>query len=538
MLAKLTRKLSSTITGGAIIIATASVISRCIGLARDNLFAKIIGAGATLDVYNAAFKIPDLLFNILVLGALSASFIPVFLEIWEKKDKQQAWRVANSVLNLLLLSLVVLVVIAYFCAPFISSHILMAERSIEQQEMTAQFMRIMLISILFFGASNVFSGILNSFRRFLAYALAPIFYNLGIIIGIVYLSKIYGPIGLAYGVVLGAGLHLLIQLPAVIRAGWKWQPILDFKNQGVKQILKLMPPRALALGIVQINALIIAAFALRLEEGSLAIWTWADNLQHFPINVFGISLALSAFPIFSRAFAAHDYDKFKVYFSTSFRRILFFIIPVSIITLLLRAQIVRLILGSFGAGKFDWSATVLTAQTLGFFSISMFAQASIPLLARSFFAQKNTKTPVIISLISMAINVVLAWVFSQYMGIYGLALAFSIASLLNMLMLLSSLRVKVGDLDDARIIDSVWKIILASLAMGVVVHGMKYIIAPIVNMQTTIGLFLQTIGSMVAGIFIYLIIAIYFNFAEVDMVRDWLKKAKEQILNGNGHAKK
>ncbi len=296
-----------------------------------------------------------------------------------------------------------------------------------------------------------------------------------------------------------------------------------------------MPPRALALGIVQINAFIIAAFALRLEEGSLTVWTWADNLQHFPINVFGVSLALSSFPVFSQAFAEKDMEKFKTVFSNNFRRIMFLIIPVSIGFLLLRAQIVRLILGSFGGGAFDWDATILTAQVLGFFSISMFAQASVPLLARSFFAHNDTRTPVIISIIGMIINVTLAWMLSQLMGVYGLALAFSIASLLNMLLLLAALRIKVGDLDDKRIIKSVWKITIAALVMGLTVHGMKYFIAPIVDMRTFIGIFIQTFGSILAGALIYIVIAMAFKFDEVVIIREYIQKVKRLLKNGKNN---
>lgn len=534
MLKKIINKLVTTVTGGAIIIGGASVLSKIIGLARDNLFAKIYGAGATLDVYNAAFKIPDFIFNIIVLGALSASFIPVFLDVLEKKGKKEAWQTANSVLNLLLAVLVIFVLIGFVFAPYIVQNIMMPDRPLYQQQETVNLLRVMLVSIIFFGCSNVFSGILNSFRRFLAFSLAPIFYNLGIIFGLLYLSKIFGSIGLAYGVVLGALLHFLIQLPAVLKIGWRYMPIFNFSLPGVKKILRLMPARSIALGIAQLNIFIIAILALKLEEGSLTIWTWADNLQNFPINVLGVSLAMSAFPVFSQAFASKNYEQFKISFSTSFRRVLFLIIPVSIITLLLRAQIVRMVLGSFGGGKFDWDATILVAQTLGFFSISMFSQACIPMLARSFFAQQDTKTPVIISLISMIINAVSAYFLSKWLGIYGLALGYSIANLLNMLMLLAALRIKFGNLDDERIVNSVWKIILASLAMGLIIHGTKYALSYIVDMHTFIGIFIQSAASVFAGGFIYLSIAVYFRFSEVDIISEWLLKAKKQILNNNG----
>ncbi|MDP3970268.1 MAG: murein biosynthesis integral membrane protein MurJ [bacterium] len=522
------RKLSSTIMGGAIIIGSASILSRIVGLARDNLLAKYFGASATLDVYNAAFKVPDLLFNILVLGALSASFIPVFIERREKSGEADAFKTVNALLNFLLVAVLICIAISYIFAPAFANF-LMAERSVDQQVTTALLMRVMLVSLIFFAVSNVISGVLNSYRRFLAYAIAPILYNVGIIIGITVFFPRVGIIGLAYGVVLGAFMHMLIQIPALLRTGFRYRFIWDISLPGVRKILKLMPPRALALGIVQINALIIAAFALRLEEGSLAVWTWADNLQHFPINVFGVSLALSSFPVFSQAFAEKDMAKFKNVFSENFRRIMFFIIPISIGFLLLRAQAVRLILGSFGGGQFDWNATILTAQILGLFSISMFAQASIPLLARSFFAHHDTKTPVYISIFVMIINVLLAWSLSSYFGIYGLAAAFSFSSLLSMLLLLTVLRLKFGDLDDKRIIKSVWQIVSAALIMGLVVHGLKYFIAPLVDMKTFVGIFTQTSVSIVGGALVYIGLAFLLKFDEVAIIREYISKIKQAI---------
>lgn len=295
-----------------------------------------------------------------------------------------------------------------------------------------------------------------------------------------------------------------------------------------------MIPRSLALGVTQLNLLIITVIISHLPVGSMTVWSWADNLQNFPINIFGVSLALSAFPVFSQAFLDKDHQKFKNIFSQSFRRILFFIIPISVAILLLRAQIVRLVLG-LGSGKFDWDATILTAQTLGFFSISLFAQASIPILARSFFAQQDTKTPVAISIFSVCINAVLAWWLSSWMGVYGLALAFSIASLLDMLMLLAALRVRMGDLDDRQIMNSTFKILVGALFMGLAIQGGKYLIAQFVNMRTYVGIFLQTAGALGVGGMVYLIIALYWDFSEVEIIKHWLKKIKKQLLNNNNH---
>lgn len=519
------QKLQSSIFGGAVIIGAASIASRGMGLVRDNLLAKQFGASAILDIYNAAFKVPDFLFNIFVLGALSASFIPVFIQRRERRGEAEAFAAANSILHLLLGALLLCIGLGYLFAPDIAKW-LMADRPLAQQLATAQLMRVMLVSIIFFGISNVVSGILQSYRRYLAYALAPILYNVGIILGIVVFYPRVGIVGLAYGVVLGAVLHCGIQLPAVWRTGYRYRSAWRWRDSSVQTMLRQMPARALALGIVQINAMIIAAFALRLDEGSLTVWTWADNLQNVPINVFGVSLALSSFPVFSQAFAENDLPKFRELFSQNFRRILFFVIPVSVTILLLRAQFVRLVLGSFGGGQFDWSATIVTAQVLGIFSIALFAQATIPLLARSFFAHHDTTTTVVMSIITMLLNIILAALLSRSIGIYGLAMAFSISSVVNMLGLLVLLRLKFGDLDDQRIVHSIWRIVLATLALGLVIHGMKYFIADLVNMRTFIGIFIQTASSLAAGGFVYGFIAMAAHFPEVDIVRTYWRKLR------------
>lgn len=523
------KKLQTTILGGAIIIGTSQVVSRVLGLLRERLLASTYGAGDTLDVYYAAFKIPDFIFNIIVLGALSSAFVPVFLEYWNK-DREESFRIANSLLNIILLALLVFGIIVFLFTDWLVPLVAVGFDS-AKKEITAQLVRIMYLGVLFFGASNIVSGILHSFRRFVAFSLAPILYNLGIIFGIIFLVPSYGIYGLAYGVALGALLHLVVQLPSVFKTGYHYQALVDLNLKGVKRIGKLMIPRALGLGVTQVNQIIITTIASTLAVGSVAVFNLANNLQYFPISVFGVSLALSAFPVFSQAFNENNKNKFIVHFSQTFRRVLFLIIPTSILILLLRAQIVRLVLG---AGNFDWEDTILTAQTLGFFSLSLFAQSLIPMLARSFYAFQDTKTPVIISIVSMVLSVIGSLILVPFMGVLGLALAFSIASLINMILLLMVLRVKMGELDDQRIISSTLKIIFLSLLMGLVVQGLKYLIAPQVDMHTFVGVFLQTAGSMLGGILVYLLLAGVFHFEEVDSILRVMKRAKRQLLNRNG----
>lgn len=509
-------KLQQSVLGGAIIIGAASVLSRILGLVRDRMLSTQFGAGPELDAYFTAFKVPDFIFNILVLGVLSASFVPVFIERKKKNSKEDAMEMANSVLNLIAVSLIILAVLCYFLAPQLVA-LLSSGESAAQQTTTIEYTRIMLLSLFFFGLSNVMAGLLHAHKQFLVYSLAPIMYNVGIIFGIVALVPWLGGTGLALGVVLGSLLHLLVQLPAVFRTGFRYKPLLNLKHPGVREILKLMPPRALALGLTQVNILVLFAIASQIGPGAKTVWQFADNLQHFPINIFGVSLALAAFPAFSEAMAENNMAKFRRTFSDNFRRILFFVIPVSIATLLLRAQIVRIV---YGAGEFDWTATILTAQALGAFALSMFAQAAIPLLARSFYAKQDTKTPVAVSIVAMVVNIVLAVSFAPIWGVIGLALAFSIAALLQMILLLAILRARHGDLDDEHLIDSTWKILIASLGMGIVIQGLKYVVEPMVDMQTFIGILVQTVAAVAGGGVTYLFIASRFHFDEAIAVMD------------------
>ncbi|MFA5052388.1 MAG: murein biosynthesis integral membrane protein MurJ [Patescibacteria group bacterium] len=534
MWSKIWHRLTTTIAGGAIIIALASITSRVFGLVRDRLLASHFGAGNDLDIYYAAFRIPDLIFNVLILGALSAAFIPVFVEYLQRakehpEQKAEAWALVNSLLNILLIGLVVFGIVFYIFAPVIMP-LIAPGFSQDKQVATVHLTRIMLVAIIFFGVSNIFTGILNSFKRYIAFAMAPIMYNIGIIIGIIWLVPRYGLVGLAYGVVLGAAMHMLVQLPGVMRVGYRYAFMANWRHSGVRLIGKLMLPRTFGLAVAQVDQLVSLIIGSTLVVGSVAVFNFANNLQNFPINVFGVSIAVASFPYFSEASAQKNVGLFVQYFSKNFRRILFVVIPVSVLFILLRAQFVRVVLGT---GAFDWDDTRLTAQTLGFFSLSLFAQSLVPLLARSFYAWHDTKTPVKVAVISLVADIVGAVILSRFMGVEGLALAFSIASFINMILLYLLLRKKLGQLDDHAIFLSIIKIVFISLIMGVIVQAAKYFLALGINMQTFVGVFIQGIGAASVGLFVYLVLALVFKCDEITIISEWLKKAKKQISNGS-----
>lgn len=498
---------SKTIASGAIIISFFSIVSRLLGLLRDRFLSTKFGAGDLLDSYFVAFKIPDLIFHTLILGAFSTCFIPVFLETWQK-NKKKAWQITNSCLNIILLVIFVFGSLAFIFAPFFIS-IIAPGFPLEKIRETIFFTRIILFSILFFGLSTLIGSILQAFQKFLFWSLAPCFYNLGIIFGILFLVPLIGNPGLPLGVIIGSLLHCLIQVPSFLKTGFFYQSRLNLKE--ISEIVKLILPRIFGIAATQINHLVIIFFGSLITGGSIAVLNLANNIQHFPIGIIGIPLVLASFPLLSNSFIQKDIRKFIEIFSKTFRQILFLIMPLTVLFLLLRAQIVRVILET---GNFDWQDTILTANVLGFFSFNLIFESLIPLLTRSFYAQKNTKTPVIIGFFCVLFNISACFVLIKYLEVYGLALAFTLTNFLNLILLFLILRKKMGYLDDWQMLKSFSKIILACLFMVIAIQKAKYFIAHLVDMQTFLGIFLQGFLAGLFGLFIFLLIS-------------WLLKSEE-----------
>ncbi len=523
---------SKTIFSAAFVLIVASLASRFLGLIRDRLLAGKFGAGDELDIYYAAFRIPDLIFNILVVGAISAAFIPVFAEDFHK-DKKEAWRLASGVLNLTVLFLVILAgILAIFTSQLIS--LVAPGFSGAKREMTILLTRIMFLSPIMLGISSILSGILQYFRRFLVSSLAPLMYNFGIIFGILVFVPAWGLIGLAWGVILGAGLHLLIQLPSTIYSGFKYHRILNLHHRGVRKIIKLMIPRTIGLASDQINFLVITAIASTLSAGSIAIFNLSNNIQYLPIGIFGIAFATAVFPNLSKSFIWKRKKHFSKDFSSSFSRILFLIIPLSALFFILRAQIVRIVLGT---GKFDWNDTRLTAAALGIFSLSIFAQSLTPLISRAFYSFHNTKTPVLISLLSIGLNIIfsflLVWIlgfnnaFSSLVSrllklegikdfsILGLPLAYSLAEIINFRFLLSQFAKKINWWHPKHILMSFSKIVIATLIMGIVTYSCLYVFDLFFNTHTFMGIFFQSFISATLGISVYCLIMFLLKSPEI-----------------------
>ena len=531
MIKKIFNQGINSVTIAAMIVALSSLFSRLLGFLRDRILAGEFGASTTLDVYYAAFRLPDLIFNIVVMGALTAGLIPVFTGLindWKdgrlnlfSDNNRAAWQLINNLLNLIFVALIILCGLGFIFSNQITS-LIAPGFGPEAHRECADLTRIMFLSPIFLGLSGVFGGILQSFRRFFLYSLAPILYNIGIIIGALFFVPTYGIKGLAYGVVLGALMHMVIQLPGVFNLGYRFNFLIDLKDRSLRKILVMMVPRTLTLIITQLNFMVTTVIATSLAAGSLTAFNLANNLQSFPIGIFGISFAIAAFPILSAA--AFQTDKLVKHFSNALRQILFFIIPSTVLFLVLRVQLTRL---AFGSGKFDWEDTIITFNTLGCFAVSLFAQATIPLLIRVFYARHDSKTPFFIGLVSVAANIVLALYLAPKMGVVGLALAFSLSSILNFVMLWLFLHRVLGLMDEDRVLLSTLKFSSASIVAGFAAQGVKTLSGRIFGTSNFIEISLQTITSASLGVLVYFLICYLLRSEEM---MSFLASVKSRLI--------
>ncbi|OGY33839.1 MAG: murein biosynthesis integral membrane protein MurJ [Candidatus Andersenbacteria bacterium RIFCSPHIGHO2_12_FULL_46_9] len=516
----------------AIILGTASLLSRFVGLVRERVLTTTFGAGDVFDAFVAAFRVPDLIFNLIVLGALSAAFIPIFTEklVQGKKGEKQAFDFATSVLNAIVI-VVGLMSGVYFLLADKIVPVITPGFGGEKLALTIMLSKAMALQPVLLCISFVFSGMLNSYKRFVVYALAPILYNLGIIIGVFLFVPIMGIVGIAWGVVLGAAAHMLVQLPSIWQVGYRWKPIVGWSTDDFHKLWRMMLPRIVGLAAMQVNLVTVTVIGSSMLAGSIAVFHLANNVQYLPVGIFGISFAQAAFPTLAEQIARRQKAEFSRTLTRIFRYIMFLVVPTSLFFFLLRAQIIRVL---FGDGAFDWEDTILTFDTFGWLVISIFAQATIPLLVRAFYVQQDTKTPVVISIISMVVNIGLALYLAPIMGVQGLALAFSASAIVNLMLLLGVLHWQLKGFDDKAVILSLVKIVLAALGGGMMVQVLKYPVAAVVDMQRFWGVLMQLVVAGSGGVAVYLLLTWLLKSEEIIVLRKYLpqKPALKKIPAG------
>lgn len=493
-------------------IAVFSLLAKLLGLARDAVFSHQFGASGMIDAYFAAFRVPDFIYNLLILGTFSVAFIPVFSE-YRQKSQGDSNRLASSIINVTLIMMLGLTLLAFiFVTPLTKA--IAPGFSGEQFELTKLFTKIFLFSPLFLTLSSILSSILNTYKRFTLVAIAPVVYNVSIIAGALWLYPAMGPKGLALGVLIGAFLHFVIQVPQVFKIGFRYSVKIVTSDDGFKKFWKLYWPRIFSMGTEQVTGVIVSIFGSFLGAGALAAFYYSNNLQSVFLGIFAVSFAIAVFPLLSDLHNKKDDLGFKDVLAKTTVQILFFIIPLSILLLVLRAQAVRLVLGIGEGTQFSFANTKLVAESLGLFSISLFAQALIPLFNRAFYAMQNTITPVVISLLTVTANIFITYFLTGKIGVAGMALAYSLTSILNLTLLMMELHRRLGNIHDEYLIINSLKIVIASLIAGTGAFSALYAVAPMVDMQTYLGVLVQGITAGIAGITLYLVAGYILNISE------------------------
>lgn len=513
----------TSILSGAVIIMATMMLSKILGLVRDRLLAHVF-APDKIDIFWAAFRLPDLIFQIAILGALSVAFIPVFTEHLERKGKKDAFEMAGAILNVsLAIFLVATILIFIFAKPLVSLMIAPGF-SLDRQAQVVSLTQVILFGQIILVMGSFFIGILQSFQRFIIPALAPIFYNLGIILGIIFLSHSFGIKGAAIGVIIGAILHAGVQFPLINALGFRFKFPPKFFHHGVKEIMQLMSIRTIGLAAEQINETVGVALASLASIGSITYLTFAQHLQVVPIGLFGATLAQAALPILSSERARGRIEEFKVTLLTTLHQILFLALPAAAILIVIRIPVVRLV---FGASQFDWEATVLTGKTLAYLAVGLSAQAISLLLVRGFYAMKDTKTPVLVSLIVVTLNITLAVYFIKIlkMDVWSIGLANSISAIISVTLLFWMLYFKVGKFNLRAVLAPFLKMLMATIIMGITLYiPIKLLDQVIFDTTRTVNLMILTGISSIFALSVYVVLVWFMKVRELYTYVELIKK--------------
>ncbi len=513
----------TSILSGAAVIMTTMMLSKILGLVRDRLLAHVF-APDKIDIFWAAFRLPDLIFQIVILGALSVAFIPIFTEYSESKGKEAAFEMARVVLNVFLSIFILVTILMFLLAVPLISQFIAPGFTADRQMQVVSLTRIILFGQVILVIGAFFIGILQSSQRFVIPSLAPVFYNLGIILGIVFLSKDYGIMGAAYGVIIGAMLHALIQLPLIWSMGFRFKFSLRFSHPGVVEISKLMSVRTFGLAAEQINETVGLALASLAAVGSVTYLTFAQHLQVVPIGLFGATLAQAALPVLSSERARGRIEEFKITILTTFHQIMFLTLPAAAILIIIRIPVVRLV---FGASQFNWEATVLTGATLACLAIGLSAQAVSLLLVRGFYALKDTKTPVVVSFIVVILNILLSLYFILILklDVWSIGLANSISAILSGVLLFWTLHFKVGKFNLRQVLVPFFKMLMATIIMGVALYvPIKLLDQVIFDTTKTINLLVLTSISSIFALSVYIILVWFLRVRELSTYVELLKR--------------
>ncbi len=526
MVKKILNILSKEIRGlheAAYLLGMFAILAQLLSLVRDRLFAYYFGAGPTLDLYYASFRIPDMIF-VTVASMVSISvLVPFFIERVEK-DFEEGKAFISNLFSVFCIGIVCVSILTFFLVPYIIPIVLPGFKDSVQLPELITLTRILLLSPILLGISNFLASITQMYNRFFIYAISPLLYNFGIVCGTIFLYPYFGIYGLVYGVLFGAVLHLLIQIPFVYERNLL--PVFSFKLdlKPIKDVVLVSLPRTLTLSSNQIATFFLIAFASLMGVGSISIFNFSFNLQSVPLAIVGVSYSSAVFPLLTRLFSSKKYDEFVERMIVSAQHIIFWSVPITVLFIVLRAQIVRTILGS---GQFSWADTRLTAASLAIFTVSVVGQGLVLLFVRAYYSGGKTWKPLGINLFSSTLIVFVSYglihffkstPFFQYFieslfkvsdvsgtVVLMLPLAYTIGVLVNTILHWVSFHRDYKSFS-APVLSTLFQVICSSIIMGYVSYLGLTVFDNIFNIRTIWGIFLQGFCAGIVGISVGIIV--------------------------------
>jgi putative peptidoglycan lipid II flippase len=502
-------------------VMIAMVFSQLVGLLAKTLTARAFGTGMESDAFFAANRFSEIIFNLVAGGALGSAFIPTFTGMLAREERKGAWQLASSIANLLLLILTTIALLSAVFAPWIVRHILAPGFDPDKAALTAQLLRIQLPSAVIFGLSGLLMGILNAHQYFLLPALAPALYQIGWVFGALVLAPRYGVQGMSWSIVVGASLHLLVQIPALFRLPQRrYQFMLGLRLPTVREVGRLMAPRLLGVAVVQLNFLLNTYLASLQPQGSYTGISLAFPIMIMPEAAIAQSIAIAALPTFSAQVARGRKDHMRTSLAASLRGALLLSIPASVGLVLLRQPVVALL---YQRGEFGPESTMIVAWALLWYAAGMVGHSVVEIVSRAFYALRDTKTPVIVGIITMGLNLVFSLTFTRlfvrigWMPHGGLALANSLATFLEMIGMLILMRRRLAGLDGWHIWQSVIQAGLGAAVMGAALWGWLTVSAgrsPLV----------VVVGGLTGGALIYALLLVLQRTPEVEDLWDAVRR--------------
>lgn len=458
------RTTAQALARAGITVASVYLVARLLGYVRVVVVGTTFGAGDELDAFFAAFRIPDLIFQLVAAGAIASALVPMIAGLLAKDETARAWRVVSTLANLMLIGLLAFAIVGFLAAPALVALIAPGFHG-AKLDRTIDLTRLMLLSPMFLALGSVATAALNGAQRFGASAIAPVVYNLAIIGGTVILAPSMGAAGVAIGVVAGSLAHLLVQVPQLARIGYRYLPKLDLTDTQARMALALMGPRVIGLGVTQITFVVMTALASGLGEGAVSAYTIAFSLLQIPLGVIGTPLGIVIFPSMARELAVGRTSHYLEILGRSLRILAFVMLPLTALGMVLRLQVVELLLGY---GKFTQAAVQLTADTLLLFLIGLTAHSAIAVLARAFYARHDTRTPTVAAVLAVVVNCALAIVLVGPLGLPAIGLAIAVAAWSEAIVLLVWLRRREPTFDVAAVASVVLRCVVAAVVAAAV----------------------------------------------------------------------